>query len=164
MRSDLNDTSGKPIAGTAKVPNSWLALESGGERWLVDLADAGEVLPVSTLSEVPLTLPWFLGVANIRGALYSVTDLAAFHGLEPTAIQSRSRLLLVGARFGSNTALLMSHAHGLKTHAALEAENEAAAPAQPWRGTCFRDSEGHLWTHLLLPELLSAPKFLDVAA
>ena len=58
---------------------SLLAFESGGERWLVDLADAGEVLPVPPLSDVPLTQPWFLGIANIRGTLFSVTDLAAFH-------------------------------------------------------------------------------------
>jgi twitching motility protein PilI len=30
----------------------------------------------------PLTQPWFLGLANIRGNLYSVVDLAGFLGRE----------------------------------------------------------------------------------
>ena len=34
--------------------------------------DAGEVIAVPPIAPVPLTQPWFLGVANIRGNLYSV--------------------------------------------------------------------------------------------
>ena len=32
------------------------------------------------IATVPLTQPWFLGVANIRGNLYSVVDFAGFVG------------------------------------------------------------------------------------
>ena len=154
----------KSAAAVAAARSAWLAFESGGEHWLVDLADAGEVLPVPALSQVPLTQPWFLGVANIRGSLFSVTDLATFHGGEATALQSHSRLLLVGARFGSNTALLVSRTHGLKSQTGLEAAGDGSVQAQPWRGPRFRDGEGRLWTQLRLPDLLSTPQFLDVAA
>ena len=76
----------EPHADTGISARSRLGFESGGERWLVDLADAGEVLPVPALAEVPLTRHWFRGIANIRGSLYSVTDLAAFHCRDPTPI------------------------------------------------------------------------------
>lgn len=159
-------------AGTEAPAQSLLGFESGGELWVVDLADAGEVLPVPALAEVPLTKPWFRGIANIRGTLYSVTDLAAFHGLDPTPIRTQTRLLLAGTRAGnhlvSNMALLMSGTQGLKALATLEAVEPVApagaAPAQPWRGECYRDSEGRTWTHLLLPMLLGASEFLDIAA
>jgi twitching motility protein PilI len=161
-----------PHAGTEVPAQSLLGFESGGEHWLVDLADAGEVLPVPTLAEVPLTKPWFRGIANIRGTLYSVTDLAAFHGLDPTLIKTQTRLLLAGTHsgnhLGSNIALLMSNTQGLKAPATLEAvesvASAGAAPAHPWRGECYRDSEGRTWTHLLLPALLGASEFLDIAA
>jgi len=159
-------------AGAETATRSLLGFESGGEYWLVDLADAGEVLPVPALSDVPLTKPWFRGIANIRGTLYSVTDLAAFHGVEPTPIRMQTRLLLAGTGSGNrpsnNLALLMSATQGLKALATLEAVEPPAptgpAPAQPWRGECYRDSEGRTWTHLLLPMLLGASEFLDIAA
>lgn len=152
-------------AGEAGTATSMLGFESGGECWLVDLADAGEVLPVPALSDVPLTKHWFRGLANIRGKLYSVTDLAAFHGNEPTPLKAQARLLLTGARFGSNLALLLSATQGLKPLPALEAmPGDRLAPAQPWRGERYRDSAGRTWTHLLLPVLLNSSEFLDIAA
>ncbi len=151
---------------------SLLGIESGGERWLVDLGDAGEVLPVPVLSEVPLTKPWFCGIANIRGTLYSVNDLAAFHGSEPTPLKPQTRLLLTGAHpgnhRGSHIALLVSNTQGLQSLsilAALPAETMSAAMSaqQPWRGERYRDAEDRVWSRLLLPVLLNAPEFLDIA-
>ena len=123
------------------------------------------MLPLPALSPVPLTQPWFLGIANIRGTLYSVTDLAAFCGVQPTPAKGHSRLLLAGARFGSNVALLMSRTLGLKALSALEALPVAGADAaqQPWCGERYRDSEGQTWTRLLLPALLGATQFLDIS-
>ena len=60
---------------------SWLALECAGQGLLVPLATAGEIFAVGTVKPVPHTQPWFLGVANLRGGLHGVVDLAAFLGL-----------------------------------------------------------------------------------
>lgn len=148
-------------AGTEAGPRPLLGFESGGEYWLVDLAAVGEVLPVPALVGVPLTKPWFRGIANIRGTLYSVTDLAAFHGFDPTPATLQTRLLLAGPR-GGNAALLVSGTQGLKALATLEAM-PAHTPAQPWHGARYRDSSGRTWTHLLLPVLLGASEFLNIA-
>ena len=69
----------------AQVESSRLGLVCAGERWLVRLADAGEVIAVPPIVRVPMTRSWFLGLANIRGSLYSVIDFAAFLGHEPVA-------------------------------------------------------------------------------
>ncbi|MBF1164835.1 MAG: chemotaxis protein CheW, partial [Dechloromonas agitata] len=34
---------------------SWLGVEAGGEAWLVDLSDGGEVVQTTQLTPVPLT-------------------------------------------------------------------------------------------------------------
>ena len=39
------------------------------------------MIPVPPITPVPLTRPWFRGVANVRGNLYSVVDFAAFVGV-----------------------------------------------------------------------------------
>ena len=145
-----------------------LGFESGTRHWLVDLSDAGEVVPVPTLSPVPLTKPWFRGIANVRGTLYGVSDFAAFHGEEMTLLKTQSRLLLAGARAGSaqggNIALLMSATQGLKVLSRMESLSATGSVGEPWRGASYRDSEGCVWTRLIIPALLTTPSFLDITA
>jgi twitching motility protein PilI len=156
-------------AGSGDHAPAMLGIDSGDERWLVDLAEAGEILPLPILTEVPLTKSWFAGLANIRGTLYAVSDLAAFHGAAPTPLKPQSRLLLAGARAGGNAALLICGTRGLVSLATLQAmPHEPAASIaetrQSWRGARYRDDEGQLWTRLQMSTLLSAPEFLDIAA
>ena len=78
-------------AGTGVRAASKLGLQVGQEGWLVDLREAGELIPLPAISPVPLARPWFKGVANVRGNLYSVTDFSAFLGGEPTAAGEQAR-------------------------------------------------------------------------
>ena len=43
---------------------SKLGVQVGEQNWLIDLAEAGEVMPVPPITPVPLTRPWFRGVAK----------------------------------------------------------------------------------------------------
>lgn len=150
-------------ADQASAGDALLGIEAGNERWLLPLSDAGEVVPLPALAPVPLTRPWYAGLANVRGTLYSVVDLAAFHGAAPTPRQGEACLLLIGARHGMNSALLVGRALGLRTLPALVPETADADPARPWAGDHFKDQQGRRWTQLLVPALLTDPAFLDVA-
>ena len=67
------------------------------------------VVDVPEIQRVPLTRDWFLGMANIRGALYGVTDFGAFLGQPPTARGPDNRLLLIDAmRRGLGVGLVPS--------------------------------------------------------
>ena len=77
---------------------SHLALMIGEDRYLVELAEAGEIVPMPSTSimQVPLTQDWFLGVVNVRGALFprhSPTFFSLKHprriapGLQSTPLQ-----------------------------------------------------------------------------
>ena len=143
----------------------------GGSHWLIDLADSGEVSPLPELTPAPLTKPWFSGIANIRGVLYSVVDFAAWRGGAPTPINSPSRLLLVGARHGINTALLVRRALGLRPQMQLHAAADPGHPAGTrdgsdaalWLGGRFTDAQDVIWTQLRIPALLADPNYLDIA-
>src|SRR5690348_6711956 len=82
----------------AQVESSRLGLACGRERWLIRLSDAGEVIAVPSIVSVPLTKPWFLGLANIRGSLYSVIDFRGFLGGANVAPAGAARLILLNAR------------------------------------------------------------------
>jgi twitching motility protein PilI len=138
---------------------SKLGLEVGNEAWLVDLADAGEVVPVPPITPLPLTRPWFRGVANIRGNLYAVVDFPAFLGRSAVAPGEQARLLLVGERFRVAAALLVDRSLGLRNPAQLE-----LADGEPglWARARYADAEGRQWKELDLPQLVRHPDFLAV--
>src|SRR3954454_25082448 len=101
-----------PAARAEGVQASWLAIESGGRKFLFPLAEAGEIFPFTHPQKGPYTQPWFLGVANLRGGLYGVIDLAGFIGGQAPAMRSdatraEARLVALNAGLEVNSALLV---------------------------------------------------------
>ena len=152
------------LAGTSNQSSAGLlGIQAGSDFWLLDLADSGEIVPLSPLTKVPLTKPWFAGIANIRGNLYSVVDLSAFLGKDVTPQNTSSRLLLIGTRHGSNAALLVTRMIGLRNVEALNPEPQnGAAPA--WAHEAYTDNEGRRWNKLKVRELLADEAFMDIGA
>lgn len=137
-----------------------LGFQAGEENWLVELTDSGEVLPVPPLSPVPLSRPWFGGIANVRGTLYGVVDFSAFQQGAPIAPAGHARLLLIGAKHGLNSALLVSRALGLRSREDYDTDPGAPDP-RPWVAERLRDHQNRLWFKLDAPVLLAHPGFLD---
>jgi twitching motility protein PilI len=140
---------------------SRLGVQVGSDAWLVDLADAGEVIPVPAITPVPLTRSWFRGVANIRGRLYGVADFSALLGGAPAAGE-QARLLLLGERFRTGGALLVDRSLGLRGTDQLEVE--ATHALSPWQRAAYRDKDGRHWKELDVARLVQDPAFLEVAA
>jgi twitching motility protein PilI len=147
---------------TAQVESSRLGMSCGGDRWLIRLADAGEVVTLPQVIPVPLTRPWYLGVANIRGNLYSVVDFARFLSRESPPSTGQSRLLLFGPRAGElNVGIVVERVIGLRNVAELA----AALPPQsapPWYAQRWMDGQGHGWQEIDLALLAQDPAFLQV--
>ena len=149
----------------AQVESSRLGLACGGERFLIRLGDAAEVVGVPPIASVPLTQSWFLGLANIRGNLYSVVDLAGFIGHEPTVLQGasgQSRLVLFGSRASDLKAgIVVQGVLGLRNLAELTpTPPEPDAPA--WYGQRWLDADGGAWQEIELAQLVSDPAFLRI--
>lgn len=150
------------LAGAGnRTASGLLGIQAGPEHWLLDLADSGEIVPLTPLTTVPLTKAWFVGIANIRGNLYSVVDWSAFLGKDVTPQNASSRLLLIGTRHGSNAALLVTRMIGLRNIDALNPE--ATASDQPaWASETFSDNEGRQWKKLKVRELLTDDAFMNI--
>jgi twitching motility protein PilI len=140
-----------------------LGIQAGNEYWLLNLSDSGEIVPLTPLTNVPLTRPWFAGIANIRGNLYAVADFSGFQGKDATPQNTSSRLLLIGSRHGSNAALLVTRMLGLRNIEALRAE-PADPDAPAWATEAYTDNEGRHWKKLNVRELLADESFMAIGA
>lgn len=149
-------------AATEAAPSARLGFEAGGHHWLAKLDSAGEVLQVPAIQRVPLTRAWFLGVANIRGSLFGVTDFGAFLGQAAASRGPDNRLLLIGQPFGMNCALLVSRLAGLR-NVAEYANESLGQPARAWSTTGWKDKEGTVWRELDTEKLLAQREYLEIA-
>jgi twitching motility protein PilI len=166
LRSFQDELATRLAAKTAaQVESSRLGLACGGARWLIRLGDAAEVIAVPPIAEVPLTKPWFRGLANIRGNLYTVVDFAGFLGREAAVAHgaaSQSRLIIFGPRAGELRAgVIVQSVLGLRNLAEL-----APAPPVPdapaWYGPRWADAEGGEWQEIELAQLAGDFQFLNV--
>ncbi|MBI4807893.1 MAG: chemotaxis protein CheW [Nitrosomonadales bacterium] len=136
---------------------STLGVQVGEKYWLVDMADISEVLPLPPLTQVPLTKPWYCGVANVRGNLYSIADIGVYMGGAPTPREGQSRVLLAGQKFAFNAGLLVTRVLGLR-NAKDWVRDEQDGEVH------LLDANGQVWRKLDLAELLQQPEFLQIGA
>lgn len=142
-------------SGGAAARASTLGVQLGGQNWLVQMSDIAEVLPLPTMAPVPMAKPWFLGVANIRGNLYSITDLSAFSGMGDTVRGQTNRVLLIAEKHAVNAGLLVPRVIGLRDSSAWKKTVLGAEP-------CLADEKGQVWRILDIPALLQSADFLQI--
>ena len=143
----------------SEAASSYLGFEAGEQMWVVPLTDVSEVIPAPAFASVPLTADWFVGVANIRGSLFGITDFAKFASGVATPITPESRLVLLHAKFRVHAALLISRSLGLR-QARSNAHDTAAMSS--WQIATHVDADGHTWRELSVQELTRDPRFLKV--
>ena len=145
-----------------KSSASKLGFQVGTENWLVDLAEVSEVIPVPATAPVPLTQPWFRGVANIRGKLSSVVDFCAFQGGPAIGLATERRVILIAESLLEGSGLLVNRMLGLRNPEHFTIESVADASARPWIKATYRDLANVQWLELNVAALVADLRFLEV--
>ena len=149
-------------AAGEKTSSSQLGLKSGGRQLLLDLEDAGEIVPVAGITPVPFTKPWLPGLVNVRGNLVSVVDLSLFAGGAPTPRTAEARIVLVAEKYPVRAGLLVERMMGLQARERMKAaEAGANVPSIPWASQAWVDGEGRLWSQLDVAALVKDSTFLQ---
>ncbi len=158
-------------AKTEAATTSWLAVEAGGQRFLVPLVQSGEIFPWPAVQPVPYTKPWYVGVASLRGGLLGVVDLARFLGVAMTAstsrnerITSESRLLSLHHAFGINAVLWIDRLLGLRNPSMFTSVASRAEDAPACFHRVLTDTQGQSWQELNLQAMAVQPEFLAITA
>lgn len=140
-------------SGVAKT--SSLGVQIGGDNWLVNMTDISEVLPVPTLTHVPLTKSWFCGVANVRGNLQGIIDLNDFLNRAPTQLESSCRVMLLAHGYTFNCGLLVARVLGLHNVDSWQ-QKEIDGEVR------YLDNTGRTWRKLRIEQILQQPEFLQI--
>lgn len=152
------------------VSASWLAVEAGDARYLFPLGHAGEIFPWTPPQPVPYTAPWFLGVANLRGGLFGVIQLAGFATGQRSPVaatesaRAQSRLVALNELLEVNCALLIDRLVGLRGVEAFTAAKAPGVDAPAWLGHAYTDADGVQWQEVNLQALSQQPQFLSIGA
>lgn len=141
----------------------WLAVECAGVGLLLPLGQAGEIHHARDLLPVPHAAPWLAGVANLRGQLFGVVDLAHFLQLRTEGVPpAGAQLVALHPSLRLNCALRVDGLLGLREPSQMQREpDDAGAPR--FAGARWRDAAGRVWQVLDLEALAADARFLDVA-
>ena len=157
------------VARAQGVAPSWLAGEAGDKKYLFPMEQAGEIFPWVVTQTVPYTQSWFLGVANLRGGLFGVVDLASYVNGQPLAAKTElarkeSRLVALNSALEVNCALLIDRLAGLRNQAAFKDFSEKATDAPEFFGNQYVDHNGAIWQEINLQLLAQQAHFLTIGA
>lgn len=152
----------RSVAASGSTSLAKLGVLIGDEAFLIDMKDVSEVVPVPKMLSVSLVKPWFSGVANIRGNLYSVTDLQEFFGKGQTVELPLNRLLLVQPKWVQNAALLVGSMLGLRYPEQMQAL-PLSGDVPPWVLGMYQGSDGRVWREISVGALVQHPEYLKVS-
>jgi twitching motility protein PilI len=151
------------VARTQARGQSWLAVECSGRGFLLPLREAGEIFAMAPILPVPYSHPWFVGVANLRGHLHGVVDLAGFLGVKVHETgRDQARLVGFNQSLEINCVLLVDRLSGLRSDAELTPQALEVGPRPAFVGASLRDLSGRVWQELVLAELAHDEAFLKI--
>ncbi len=143
----------------AEAPAGYLGVVIGSKNILVNLQEISETLPIMDIRRVPIVKPWFLGVANVRGVLYAINDLAQLLENTFTAVSSNTRLLLMSDAVTSNVAFVVDRMIGLRKLDEMKLRDEAAAETVCLKAQTYQDEENRVWHVMDCDKLVHSKEF-----
>src|SRR5690606_3807410 len=135
-----------------------------GVRYVAPLEQVSEILMATSYTRLPGVHNWMKGVANVRGRLMAVMDLAGF--LEKSSsLQEKRRRLLVIDQGDLYTGLTVDDVFGMQhfpvTSHVAEPEDVDEAVRPFLQGGYEKD--GEIWQVFSIEQLAEDPRFLQVA-
>lgn len=87
------DLASQPIGRAAA--GQYVTFFLAGEEYAASVLNVKEILEYETLTRVPTTPPWIMGVMNLRGSVVPVVDLNVRFGLSEGEITERTCIIIV---------------------------------------------------------------------
>jgi twitching motility protein PilI len=143
----------------ADTPAGYLGVVIGSKNVLVNLQEISETLPIADIQRVPIVKSWFLGVANVRGVLYAINDLAQMLENTFTVISSNARMLLMSDTVTPNVAFVVDRMIGLRKLDEMKPHEELKEETTCLKAQTYQDEENRVWHMLDCDKLVHSKEF-----
>ncbi len=151
--------------GGQEVDWRGVVFEIGGQRLVAPLGEISEVLMMPEYTSMPLVQPWMLGIANVRGRLLPLTDLAKFLHIPSRSRQLNQRKVIVIDHQSVFSGLLVDQVLGIEqfTRSQYRAEPiDIDSPFAPYNHGKFLKNEQDWF--IFMPSLLAQDlRYIDAA-
>lgn len=104
----------------------------GAQRLVAPMGEVSEVLMIPEYTHIPLVKPWMIGIANVRGRLLPLTDLAIFLNISSQSKQPNQRKIIVIDHPKMYTGLLVDKVLGIEQFTRSEYRPEAIDKNSPF--------------------------------
>lgn len=161
----LAHVAGRPE--TIEAPGHWrgVGYRLGQRRLVSSFEEVVEILTLPPVTPVPGSLPWMLGVTNVRGNLLPVVDLKQFLEGERTLLHDGQRVLVM-RQSGGNVAVMIDELFGQRTfNDAHQAEPGAIAEGRygNFVSQAYQLAD-HTWGVFSMALLARTPEFRQAIA
>ncbi len=137
-----------------------------GKHFVVAMSELNEMLEVPAHTKLPGVQPWVKGVANVRGRLLPIYDLAAFFGELLIGNKKQQRLLVID-RNKTYAGLWVDQVFGMQ-YFDIASRNSELSPELPESIEDFIEGsfelEGITWSVFHPLKLMEKPNFIDVSS
>jgi len=142
-----------------------VGFEIEGVKLVAPLEQVAEIVKAEDITPVPLTPAWVLGVANVRGNVFTLVDLPGFLGFRVKAIRSAINVMVLSAK-GFRTAVRVSEVRGLRQLPEEVTEGNVDAIREQIRPYVSRvlNLEDGAWGEFDFSRLTAREEFVTVGA
>ncbi len=135
-----------------------------GQRYVVPMSDVSEILTSPKLTAVPGVKHWVQGIANVRGRLVPIMDLAAF--LAERSSMQRSKRVLIIEKGDLINGLVVDAVLGMQ-HFPQESfreiqSGEISERITPYVSGLYR-RDGENWPVFSIEALVNNQHYMDIA-
>lgn len=143
-----------------------IVFELAGLRMVAPMGEIAEVLLMTEFTPMPLVKPWLVGLANVRGRLLPLTDLAMFLKVESQQPRINQKKILVIDQDKLFSGLLVDQVLGIQQFNNAHYRDELLPEDSPFlrytHGKFVKDQQEWI---IFMPSLLANNKnYADAAA
>lgn len=164
-RRSAQFTPGSKSGGGPADEWSGVTFSLAGTRLACNIDRVNEILPCPQATPVPGAKAWIVGLANVRGELLTIIDLARYLTGVRSPVSASSRLLAVSLN-RAPIGLLVDEVHGQRHFLDSESQDAELPADSPLREVVGKQHPmgAETWHELNLDRLFESPEFLNGAA
>ena len=157
---------GLPQRSEAQTYWNGIGFRMGSVHFVVAMEDVSEILRAPQYTKLPGVKPWVVGVANVRGRLVPLVDMARFFA-QDTQVAQHSRRIIVIEYDDTIVGLIVDGVDGMQhfpvqTFVPLN-ESRFSQPLQSCIKGQYPHQQNENWFVFNMGTLVTLPEFINIA-